>query len=154
MMKRLLIVVGIILLAGCGVEYTIHGTKVSFNESVDFRHIHYRTSTVFDYGSDDTYKYYNLYDKKPNIIYSIVVNRLSGSIDDGIKKIEDTYKTKTSSKKIHGTEWKILTYTDDKKEYHLYFAKYSDDEYYRVDFNNASLGESFEKKFMKSVRIK
>ena len=154
MKKLLLIVVLFLFLTGCGVEYTIHGTKVSFDESVDFRHIHYRTSTVFDYGSDDTYKYYNLYDKKPNVIYSIVVNKLSGSMDDGIKKIEDTYKVKTSSKKIHGTEWKILTYTEDEKEYHLYFAEYSEKEYYRVDFNNASLGEAFEKRFMKFVRIK
>ena len=150
----LLLIILVLLVTGCGIDYKIHGHYVKLDEAVDFRHIHFKTSTSFDYGSDKFFKSYSLYDKRPNVLYSIVVNKVDGKLEDGVKSFEDKYKTKKESKKINRIKWIILTYTEDKKDYHHYFASYDDKEYYRIDFNNASLGDTFEKDFMKSIWIK
>ena len=53
MKKLILLLLGVLVfITGCGVEYKIHGHYVQFDEDVDFRHIHYRMSTSFDYGKE------------------------------------------------------------------------------------------------------
>ena len=154
-MKKLFIIclLSLIVLCGCSREYSINKTKVKFDMDVDFRKIHYRTSDTFDYGSEKDFKSYSLYDKKPNVIYSVTVNRLLDSMDENIKKIEEEKQAKKKNKKINGIQWIVLTYKENKLENHLYYASYDDKEYYRIDFYNASIGEEFEKEFMKSIKF-
>ena len=153
-MKKIVILLSMVLLiTGCGLSYTIAKQKVSLNESVDFRHIHYQTSTVFDYGSDKNYRSYSLYDKKPHVIYSFVVNRVEGTMNDDIEKLTKENSAKKYQKKIHGIDWVILEYKDDEWKHHMYFSSYDKNEYYRIDFHHAEEGKDFEKQFMNTITI-
>ena len=153
-MKRIVILLFLVIcLTGCGISYTIAKQNVSLNEYVDFRHIHYQTSTTFDYGSDKNYREYSLYDKKPNVVYSFVVNRVEGTMEEDIEKLKKDNDAKKYQKKIHGIEWVILEYKDDEWEHHMYFASYDKNEYYRIDFHHAEEGKEFEKQFMNTVSI-
>ena len=154
-MKRLLyIIIGILFITGCGIiKYKIYKHSVSFDESVDFRHIHYQASTSFDYGSDENYRSYTLYDKIPNPVYSVIVNRVMGSMDTDIQKMEKEKKVSKKKKKINGIQWNVITYTEEKKDYHYYYAAYDKNEYYCIEFYHANLCKEFEKQFMKNVTI-
>ena len=46
-----------------------------------------------------------------------------------------------------------VKYSEDKKMNHIYYASYNDNEYYRIDFYNANIGNAFEKQFIKNTTI-
>ncbi len=155
MKKLLLLIIPIFFLTACSMDYKVADKKVTFNQYVEFRHINYRTSKAFDYGSDNDFKYYNIYDKKNKIIYSVTINKIDSDMTKGIKKFEDTHHLKKKdTKKINRIKWIYIDYIEEKIEYHSYFAKYNDKEYYRIDFYNVDKGQEFEKQFMKYVTIK
>ena len=153
-MKKIIILgFCILLVVGCGfVQYNIHGHFVSLDETVDFRHIHYQTSTSFDYNSDKNYRSYCLYDKRPNVLYSVKVSRVMGSINKDVEAMKKEKNAKMKKQKIHGISWILLTYKEE-KEYHLYYASYDKKEYYQVEFYHADYGKDFEKQFMKTITI-
>ena len=93
-------------------------------------------------------------ENKPTVLYNVTVNKVSGNMEDGIKKYDDAHKVDKKNKKIGRVKWTILSYKEDDISYCLYFASYDDDEYYRIDFYNSSLGEDFEKSFIKTITIK
>ena len=89
MKKIIILLICVIFVSGCGfMKYKIDGHQVSFDEAVDFRHIHYQTSTSFDYNSDHNYRSYSLYDKIPNVIYSVKVSKVMGSMKQDLEKIK------------------------------------------------------------------
>ncbi len=153
MKKYLLLFLCIILLTGCSKIYSIDKKDIRFDENVDFRHIHYRISDTFDYGSDDNYKLYQLYNKKNKVIYSITINKKNGSMEDDIQSIERKYDISRNRLKSNRIKWEVLKYKEDKKMNHIYYASYNDKEYYRIDFYNANIGSAFEKQFIKYVKI-
>lgn len=155
-MKRIILLLfGILVfVTGCGIEYKIHGHYVTLDESVDFRHIHYKTSTSFDVGSDKNFKSYSLYDKRPKVLYSVTVNRVKGKIKDGISAFEKLDKAEKNNKKIGSEKWTIISYKEEDIDYTSYFSEYDDNEYYRIDFYNSKLGKEFENNFIKKVTIK
>ena len=108
MKKYLLLFLCIILLTGCVRSYTIGKKSVRFDEDVDFRHIHYRMSDTFDYGSDDNFKSYQLYDKKNKVVYSITVNKKNGSMEDDIQGLERKYKISRNRVKGNKIKWNLL----------------------------------------------
>ena len=155
MKKIILLLICLFFVTACQTSYTVAGKKVTFNQYVEYRHINYRTSKAFDYGSDKDFKYYNIYDKKQKIIYSININRISNDMNKDIKKFEDTHHLKKKeNKKINRINWTYIDYIEEKIEYHSYFGKYNDKEYYRIDFYNVDKGSEFEKQFMKYIFIK
>ena len=153
MKKYVLLLICCFFLVGCGKTYFIAGQEVQFDERVDFRHLHYRMSNSFDYGSDDTFRSYHLYDKKKKVVYEIVVHKLSGSVSDAIQEMKKNQKVEETTFKRGKTEWIELSYKVDSVEKHSYFASYDEKEYYQIDFYNVSKGASFEKKFMKMVTM-
>lgn len=155
-MKRIILLLfGILVfVTGCGIEYKIHGHYVTLDESVDFRHIHYKTSTSFDVGSDKSFKSYSLYDKRPKVLYSVTVNRVKGKIKDGISALEKKEKADKKDKKIGSEKWTIISYKEEDIDYTSYFSGYDENEYYRIDFYNSKLGKEFENNFIKKVKIK
>ena len=154
-MKKYLLILFlcIFLLTGCIRSYSIDKKNVRFDEAVDFRHIHYRISDSFDYGSDDSFKSYQLYGKKNKVIYSITVNKKNGSMEDDIQSIEKKYKIARTRVKKNRINWELLEYREDKVMNHIYYASYNDSEYYRIDFYNADIGSAFEKQFIKNTTI-
>jgi len=151
MKKIIILMFGILLLSGCGiVTYTIGKNKVSFDESVDFRHLHFKMSDAFDVGSEDNYRFYDLYDKKPNVLYRVAVYQIKGNND----LIEDIEKPlEESKKKYHGKTWNYMSYKIEEQLVHIYYCAYDEDETYMIEFVNAEEGLSFEKAFMKHVRL-
>ena len=155
MKKVILLFLILLLVSGCGlISYKVCGKTLSFDESVDFRHLHFQISDVFDYGSETNYRFYDLYDKKPNMIYRVGISQKSGKMDDAIKSLKELYDIdKTSTQKYHNHTWTMVSYKVEDVVHHTYFASYNDKEFYQIDFVNAKEGSSFEKAFMKKVRI-
>lgn len=151
MKKILLIVISILLLTGCSSEYKVHNKKIKFDQRVEFRHLKYKTSTTFDYGSDGEFRYYNLYDKKQNTIYSVTIEKIKGSYEEDKKKIESDSK----NQKVKGEEKKkyyLLTYIKDEKKYHTYYFTYDKNEYYKIQFYNVvDSSIDFENKFISYI---
>jgi len=158
-MKKVIVLIAFcILLTGCGNEFQIYGKNIELNESKEFRHIQYRTSDSFDYGSDGEYRFYNLYDKKHNVIYSVSIEKLKGSYQTNLKEIEAeplNKNIKDSSVSIKRLKWQKVTYQKDKKTYNVYYVPYNKNEYYKIEFyNSIDKTEDFEKAFLSYVRLK
>ena len=153
MKKILLVIIALLLITGCGVkQYQVAGKKIKLDQAIDFRHLHYTISNSFDYGSEKTYRFYDLYDKKPNVIYRIAIYQIKGNLE---KDIEDMPKldelTKTVEKKYNGKKWKTYSYKENDQKIRVYTRAYDENEYYQIVFTNVEKGEVFETAFMKTV---
>lgn len=157
MKKKILVGIALcFLLTGCG-QFTIHGKNIVLDQTVDFRHVTYQTSTNFDYGSDGEYRYYNLYDKDQNVLYSVTIEKKKGTYKEDLNKVKKNKKNKnikTEDFSKNKVQWTKVSYKVEDMVHHLYYATYDKDEYYRVEFINViDSTEKFEDTFISKMKF-